>query len=321
MSDNSAKRMVLKGLDLAGAPLVYGAARILRLLRRLTLARLPRSAAMLERVNIYPLIDHPYEPLFNLHRLNKPLDAPRDLPGLSLDLDAALRLVEELGYRDEIAALPRTGPPDGGFHYDNPFFLEGDADLLYALIRKHRPRRFVEIGCGWSSRLASQAFNRNQTETGWRTEHVCIDPYVAGDFEALGARHVRSPVESCDPGLFAALEAGDMLFVDSSHMIRPQGDVLFIFLEVLPRLKPGVLIHVHDIFTPFDYPDDLIRNHRVFWNEQYLLEALLSGGTRYETLVPLHALYRHRPDQVKTALPQLSRAADPIPSSFWLVRR
>ena len=111
-------------------------------------------------------------------------------------------------------------------------------------------------------------------------EHVCIEPYEIEWLEKLNVKVIRELVENTDTTVFSTLDKNDILFIDSSHIIRPQGDVLFEYLEILPVLKSGVFVHIHDIFTPEDYPDDWV-NNASFWNEQYLLEAFLSFNNEF----------------------------------------
>jgi len=130
-------------------------------------------------------------------------------------------------------------------------------------------------------------------------------------------RPVRDTAETADPALVDALEAGDILFIDSSHMIRPQGDVLTEVLSWLGRLKPGVAVHIHDVFTPRDYPEAMIRDHRFFWNEQYLVEAFLAFNPRFRVTLPLHHMMLTDPAALLALCPAQADAARTPPTSFW----
>ena len=124
------------------------------------------------------------------------------------------------------------------------------------VIRHFRPARIVEIGSGHSTRMARLAIGTIQCENpDYRCEHMCIEPYEMPWLEQLGVTVVRKKVEDVDDSVFTALRPNDILFIDSSHIIRPEGDVLREFLEILPSLAPGVIVHVHDIFTPRERPD------------------------------------------------------------------
>jgi hypothetical protein len=136
--------------------------------------------------------------------------------------------------------------------------------------------------------------------------------------ERSGVRVIRERVETVDQALFRSLEAGDLLFIDSSHVIRPQGDVLCEFLEILPQLRPGVAVHVHDVFTPRDYPRSWVVDKVRLWDEQYLLEALLSGSRDWKVLGAVNCLKHDHFTALQAACPFLTR--DREPGSFYIER-
>jgi len=176
--------------------------------------------------------------------------------------------------------------PLGGTYADpTPFWLNAwfpplDAMALTGLLRTHDPVRFLEIGSGVSTKFARRAVELY----GLRTRLTSIDPQPRNDIDALCDAVIRQPLERCDLSLFEALEPGDVCFLDSSHRSFQGSDVTVFFLEILPRLKPGVIVHIHDIYLP----DDYIAGHvKRLWNEQYLLAtALLFGPARFEILFP-----------------------------------
>jgi hypothetical protein len=139
--------------------------------------------------------------------------------------------------------------------------------------------------------------------------------------ERAGANVHRAIVEDVDLEVFEQLGNGDMLFVDNSHIIRPQGDVLTVMQRIVPRLKPGVVVHIHDLFTPRDYPDSWLLRDRLFWNEQYLVEAFLTFNLQFETVCGANHMYvDHRTvfDQLR---PELSGGEWHVPSAYWFRRR
>jgi hypothetical protein len=306
-------------LDPLLAPVSALSARQLKLVRRIGLLGLPRTAAALRRVGIFPVRDHYYEPLIDPKHLRHPLDVPRDLPGIDLRIDAQLALLARLRYADELHAIPVEGGGPGRFAWDNGTYFFTDAQFLYGMIRLHRPRRIYEVGSGNSTLVARLAIAANQgDDPSYTCEHVCIEPYEMPWLEGAGVRVLRQRVEELDPSFFAALAADDLLFVDSSHMIRPQGDVLFEIQRVLPRLAPGVLVHVHDVFTPRDYPAEWIDRRQLFWNEQYLLEAFLACNPRYEVVAALHHLSVEHPTALAEACPVRKPGRPSHPSGFWI---
>lgn len=315
------ERYVVPLLDPLLVPVTTAAARHLKALRRLDLRSLPRNREALARVGIWPVRDHYYEPLIDPRHLREPLDAVRDLPGLDLREDAQLALLAALRYGDELRALP-TGSRPGEFRWDNGTYFWYDAQFLYSIVRHTRPKRILEIGSGNSTLVVRHALAANRAADPAATcVHTCVEPYEMPWLERCGAEVVRARVETLDPSYFAALDAGDILFVDSSHMVRPQGDVLFEILQILPRLRPGVLVHVHDIFTPRDYPHSWVFDKHLFWNEQYVLEAFLSMNDAFEVVAALHHLAVSHPDALKAALPLAPTTGETRPSGFWFRRR
>jgi hypothetical protein len=139
--------------------------------------------------------------------------------------------------------------------------------------------------------------------------------------ETLGIEVVRTPVEQTPMDVFTNLQPNDILFIDSTHMVRPQGDVLFEILELLPQIKPGVFVHVHDIYTPHDYPHEWVINDRKLWNEQYLLEAYLSENPNWEILAAGNWLARHHRERLSAACPRLLRHPAVSSGSFWMRRK
>lgn len=281
-------------------------------------AQLPSSTRSLKRMGLFPIRDHYYQPLFNDAHLTKPLSDVRTLPGIDWRHHSQVALLAELGFADELRTLHLERPPRNDLDFDiaNGAFAAGDAEFLYSMIRHLKPRRVFEVGSGSSTKIAHLAIEKNTSEEGTVAEHVCIEPYESSWLEQLGVRVIRERVEDVGLEIFDQLESGDLLFIDSSHIIRPQGDVLFEYLVLLPRLASGVIVHVHDIFTPRDYPDECVRRDVFMWNEQYLLEALLSNGDRYEIVAAINYLYHTEYDRLSSVCPYLTPAR--YPGSFYL---
>ena len=172
-------------------------------------------------------------------------------------------------------------------HYDSsePFWLNGwfpplDGMILTSMLRQTNPSRFVEVGSGVSTKFARRAVERY----GLRTKLISIDPQPRNEIDALCDQVLRKPLETCDPAMFDVLDPGDVFFLDSSHRDFQGSDVTAFFLDILPRLKPGVLVQIHDIYLPDDYIGGHVER---LWNEQYLLgAALLFGSGAFEILFP-----------------------------------
>lgn len=313
--------IALRVADALLSPLTAGAALWLKFVRRAGVHRMPIARETLRWIGVFPVRDHYYEPLFDPRHLHQPLDAIRDLPGIDLNLPEQLSLLESFDYQNELLGFPIRGATAGQFHYDNGAFESGDAEMLYSFIRHFQPRRIFEIGSGSSTLIAAAAVSRNrELDRSYDCDHLCIEPYEAPWLETSGVRVLRERVESLDPELFTALDRNDLLFIDSSHIIRPQGDVLFEYLQILPRLRSGVLVHIHDIFTPRDLREDWIRERVRFWNEQYLLEAFLSGNRDFRVLAALNHLHHEHGAALAAKCPILRRQPDREPGSFWMVR-
>jgi hypothetical protein len=200
----------------------------------------------------------------------------------------AVRLVKDATGR--FAAPSRNGE----FSFVNNYFGSPDAEVAYALAKQLRPGRIVEVGSGNSTRLFREAIRAERLHT----ELVSIDPFPRVDIETTSDRIFKSRLEQLPasflPGL---LSPGDFLFIDSSHEIRVGNDVLNLLLNVLPSLRCGVVIHLHDIFLPYDYPSEWIIDRK--WDqfkEQYLVQALLQDSIAYEVLWPGHYVQRTLPD-------------------------
>lgn len=289
----------------------------MRAARKVAINQLPRTRAALKRAGVFPIIDHYYEPLVDSESLKKK-DPVRELPGIDFGIERQTALLSRFKDHNILKTIPRTQGPSGEFFMDNGAFEAGDAEIWFHVIRLFKPARIIEIGSGHSTRMARKAINTCRAEDpAYSCEHVCIEPYEMPWLEQLGVRVIRQKVEDVDSSLFSMLEANDILFIDSSHIIRPQGDVLHEYLQIIPKLKSGVIVHIHDIFSPRDYPTKWLEHPR-FWNEQYLLEAFLSHNDAWEVLLALNLLKHEQYDRLKAAAPHLHESREP--GSFYMRR-
>jgi predicted O-methyltransferase YrrM len=293
------------------------AAGLLLGVRRVGIRRLPATRQTLLRVGVFQLRQHYYDPQFDHRTPLRPFSAERPLPGIDWNGKEQLHQLEALTFAAELADLPRQPTGTLDFHLDNDAFVAGDAEYWYQLLRATKPRRIFEIGSGHSTRMAIRALARNRAEDPeYSCRHVCIEPYEMPWLEQAGVEVVRSKVETLDVAFFSELEAGDILFIDSSHIIRPQGDVLFEYLELLPTLRPGVIVHVHDIFSPRNYLESWLVEGVKFWNEQYLLEAFLTHNSDWKIIGALNWLHHNHSDALKEVAPHLTPKGEP--GSFYL---
>ena len=286
---------------------------ILFVYTRLGARRLPLSRDLFKRLGIYPIKDHYYQPLFNEKKL-RILNKKRYLPGIDMNTNYQIDLLKKLDFSNEIKSIAKNDLQKGSyesFDFNNGSFLAGDADFLYSVIRNFKPRKIIEIGSGFSTIIANKACLKNSLDSSFKTEHICIEPYEQPWLEKLGVNVQRDLVENIPLNLFKSLEENDLLFIDSSHIIRPQGDVLYEYLEILPTLNKGVIIHVHDIFTPRDYPYEWLKRDVRFWNEQYILECLLSNQKRYKIIAALNYLKNDYFNELKEVCPMIETKHQP----------
>jgi hypothetical protein len=264
-----------------------------------------------------------YSPIPVLEELPSGLwEEPSQLRGVELHVDEALALLNGplLPYLSEFR--PPLEPSDPGvFWLNNVYYESVDADTLYAMLRHNKPRSVYELGSGFSSQVINMAARAN-AQDGAPLEHSIFDPLPAQESRMDPVAEATTYVvrtENLDPAKFDALRAGDVLFVDTSHTARTGGDVTHIFLNILPRLASGVIVHVHDIFLPYDYPRDWVVGMRRAWSEQYILQAFLAFNADFEVLLPNYAVARAAPSALVKIIPSF----DPLtvrPGGFWFRR-
>ena len=181
---------------------------------------------------------------------------------------------------------------DVGYSFTNDFFRSPDAEVFYTMIRTHKPASIIEIGSGHSTKIARQAILDGKLET----RLISIDPQPRAEINSLADECVRAPVEDVDLGRFQQLGAGDILFIDSSHEVRIGNDGAFLYSTILPQLNANVLVQIHDIFLPYEYPADMLADGARDWNEQHIVHSLLMFGDAFEVIWPGYFLQRTRKD-------------------------
>lgn len=222
---------------------------------------------------------------------------------LGVDLNIKTQLEVLKSFEEFYNELPfKTEKQEGlRFAYNNGFYSYSDAIALYSMIRKYQPKRIIEAGSGHSSALmldVNHLFFDNKIKL------TFIEPYpdrlnrLISENDKTSASVIQDFVQFVDISKFEALEKGDILFIDSTHVSKTGSDVNFILFEILPRLKPGVLIHFHDIFYPFEYPKNWVFQGRN-WNEDYILRAFLSYNSDFEILFFSHYLHKHHKESFK----------------------
>lgn len=315
------RNIIIRVSDFILIPFTFLAAIWFRLLRTYNIGLFgtisPFSKIIFQKVGVFPITDHYYEPYFSRSNL-KPIERlERKLPGINFNVENQLNILKSFDFNSEIIDISKFEENQLNYSFSKGPFLSGDSEILFNIIRLYHPKKIIEIGCGHSSLMIQHAIKFNKLENEhYKCEHVCIEPYEAVWLEKLEVKFIKKPVEEVDLELFKSLESGDILFIDSSHIIRPQGDVLFEYLQLLPIIKTGVLVHIHDIFSPRDYLDEWVKDGVNFWNEQYLLEAFLSCNKDFEVMCSLNFLKHNYYDHLSEKCPMLTK--DREPGSFWI---
>ncbi len=307
---------------------------------RLTLASLFQAVQGSLGVSVTP--SHFYFPVPKLKSFErKDWSASRPCAALDFHFEEQIeRLRCEIEpYASEWVFPETNGGDSHQFHFNNGFFERVDAEVAYSLVRSRKPRRIVEVGSGNTTLVMAAALDKNADE-GYAGEMISIEPhpatYLKDGLRGL-TQLIESPVQHVPVDLFRTLRANDILFIDSSHVVSMDSDVLYECLRILPELAPGVLVHFHDVFTPFDYPRKFVMTNLCFWSEQYLLEAFLSfnGAIRVvwaasamqkdcadlmrEVFPGWEGSFARMPEELKVFAPTLD-GKNVWPCSFWIAR-
>jgi hypothetical protein len=263
---------------------------------------------------------HFYQPIPDTQTLPATLwNRPSELVGVDMNDSVQLDLLRNRfpKFRGEYERFP-TKPigQQSRFYLNNGLFDGTDALVAYCMVRHFQPRSIIEIGGGFSSLVLGEAAAKNNSSA-----LTCIEPFPQEFLKrAFPGLHslIEKRVEDVELEFFSQFGSGDILFIDSSHTVKIGGDVNYLFLEVLPRLKPGVIVHVHDIFFPFDYQRKWVMDEFRFWTEQYLLQAFLTFNSEFEILMSNSYLSHYYSEDLKAAFPSLTSWGG---GSFWMRRR
>jgi len=290
-----------------------------------------RTFLVLDRGRVHLLPKHYYTPVADQTwlRANRSLwQRPAPLKGVRWNLDEQLAWVEEMtaGHYSEVEGLSRhaalssdrVGPGYGAI----------ESQVLHCFVRTAAPRRVVEVGGGMSTAIAVDAAHMNAAEGREETSVTTIDPFPRPAVADLPVNLIREPAQSVPLALFQQLGRGDLLFIDSTHTVKTGSEVLRLYLEIVPTLRPGVIVHVHDIYLPYLYSPDVLSSY-LDWQETALVLALLTGNEHLRVLCCLSALHHERADRLQRILRDYRprRLVDGLagaegdghfPSSLWL---
>lgn len=226
--------------------------------------------------------------------------------GVQVDPEKMRSVMKRLAEQHRHFPFPRHETAGYRYYFDNPLFGCHDASVLFSILLEFRPARIVEVGCGFSSRLLLDA---NERFFDGALDLTLIDPSldeVKGAFGALDTERVRlmnAELQDVPLGVFERLEANDILFVDSSHVCKTGSDVNDYLFRILPILKPGVLVHVHDILYPFEYLEEWVLRDKRSWNEAYLIHAFLQFNRAYEIVYWANFAWHRMRDELARAMP------------------
>jgi hypothetical protein len=191
-------------------------------------------------------------------------------------------LLKALSFKDEIQQIKKQGDEkNSNLPVWNNGFLPGlDIVGIYAMLAIHQPKKYIEVGSGNSTKVAF----KSKTENKLTTEIISIDPMPRAEIDQLATTVIRKPFEGIDYDIILNLEENDVLFIDNSHRILPNSDSMVFYMEILPKLKKGVIVHIHDIYIPFDYPQFMC--DRAYTEQYGLAMFMLANPTKYKTILP-----------------------------------
>lgn len=264
------------------------------------------------RMGVVLLPKHYYLPIADVAELSRTKDvwaSRSSMHGIDIDIARQAATLNSIvapfepEYRGNTAMKEAVAKGFGlGFGYI-------EAQCLHGVLRWLKPKRMIEVGSGVSTHCAITASRLNAAD-GRATEITCIEPYPSAYLRASrDIRLISRKVQELHPSEFDILERGDLLFIDSSHAVKPGGDVLYLYLKVLPRLNQGVVVHIHDIYFPYLYQRDILET--LFqWTETALLEALLTNNARLTILFSLSMLHYDAQDELRKVFPEYSPAPD-----------
>jgi hypothetical protein len=235
-----------------------------------------------------------------------------------IDLNVTAQLAALKSWKDSNAGLfdllrkdarINTGAP-GQPYIHNGMDHTPDAEIYASMILQHRPRQIIELGSGFSTLIARKALRMLEKPA----RLIVVDPQPRTDIEDIVDVVIKRFVEDIDLEALG-VTTDTILFIDSSHICRAGGDIPLLFCKIIPSLPPGVLVHVHDIFLPFDYP---FSYQKQLWNEQYVLQALLAHAPKFTVVFATHFMTRTNPKEMQEVFgPAVGVDKDTFGASFW----
>ncbi|MFC1559874.1 class I SAM-dependent methyltransferase [Candidatus Margulisiibacteriota bacterium] len=236
-----------------------------------------------------------------------------ELIGINMNEAYQLKLLDDFSSRfyNEYKNFPRNKTSDKYQYYTRNYSFEAvDGEMLYCMIRNFKPRRMIEIGSGLSTLLSAKALTINEAESSIKSIFTAIEPYpkkyLLDGFPGLSNLIIKN-IEDVELSVFDELEENDILFIDGAHTLKIGGAVQYEYLEILPRLKKGVLIHIHDIMLPAEYDKGRVLKEHHFWNEQYLLQAFLAFNDAFMVMWAANYMRLKYHDRLEKAFPSYKK--------------
>ena len=262
----------------------------------------------------------PYPSLDEVQRYARRLwgEQPPELAAIDLNARSQLELLGALSAFHDALPFPVRPEPSFRYYFENGYYSYGDAAVLFAMTRYLKPERIIEVGSGFSSAVlldVNELFFKNSIDC------TFVDPNpdrllaLARPEDLDRADLIKAYVQDVPLKVFQSLEANDVLLIDSSHVSKAGSDVNYLFFDVLPRLAPGVYVHIHDVFYPFEYPRRWVEERRWAWNEAYLLRAFLAYNPAFEIRFFNNYLARFHADAIERMFPTMLKNSG---GAIWL---
>ncbi len=279
-----------------------------------------------EKQGFHLLSNHYYSPVPEIYKLPETFwDKVPETPGIDYSENKQIELLETFreSFVSEYSQIPLAETADPfQYHLIGGKFEAIDGYILYCMVRYLKPKRIIEIGSGDSTLLMAAAAQKNNNDAIIRSIEPFPNEKLKKGFPGL-TEVIAKKVQEVFPALFSELEPNDILFIDSSHVLKIDGDVKYEYAQILPKLKSGVIIHIHDIFLPKDYPKQFIYGLLFMFNEQYLVQTMLANNPNYEILWAGHYMLLKYPDLLKKAFAQFDKFGEVLnpSSSLWLRKK
>jgi len=300
-----------------------------KMIRRLLLAL--QKVGIFKRMGLYIMPIHYYCPIPDLDKINKDPDwdlRPKQIPGIDLNENFQLWLLKnefpKYVYEYDFPLKRSDIKKPGEFYFDNHMFANTDAEVYYCMIRYFKPRIVVEVGGGRSTQICYEASQKSLKLHNTKTNIFVIEPFPNREILIPMSKDsihlMKNKVENIDTDFFSQLNENDILFIDSTHVIKSGGDVNYLFLDILPRLKPGVVVHIHDIRLPYEVKKTDIIDCGLFFTEEYMLRAFLIGNREFEVLWGTYFMAQKYSEKIASTF-RTSNHGKYAGGSFWIRRK